>query len=48
MSATAFVSMWVSNTSTALMLLPVAVFMASLVAPVLDLVVPAAVAASCG
>ncbi|MCK7492850.1 MAG: hypothetical protein MZW92_16005 [Comamonadaceae bacterium] len=33
MSATAFVSMWVSNTSTTLMMLPVAVSIAALVAP---------------
>jgi sodium-dependent dicarboxylate transporter 2/3/5 len=33
MSATAFVSMWVSNTSTTLMMLPVAVSIAGLVAP---------------
>ncbi len=33
MAATAFVSMWVSNTSTTLMMLPVAVSIASLVAP---------------
>jgi sodium-dependent dicarboxylate transporter 2/3/5 len=33
MSATAFVSMWVSNTSTSLMMLPVAVSIAGLVAP---------------
>lgn len=33
MAATAFVSMWVSNTSTTLMMLPVAVSIAALVAP---------------
>ena len=33
MSATAFVSMWVSNTSTTLMMLPVAVSIAAIVAP---------------
>jgi sodium-dependent dicarboxylate transporter 2/3/5 len=33
MSATAFVSMWVSNTSTTLMMLPVAVSIAGIVAP---------------
>lgn len=33
MAATAFVSMWVSNTSSALMMLPVAVAIATLVAP---------------
>jgi len=33
MSASAFVSMWVSNTSTTLMMLPVAVSIAALVAP---------------
>ena len=33
MAATAFVSMWVSNTSTTLMMLPVAVSIAGLVAP---------------
>jgi len=33
MSATAFLSMWVSNTSTTLMMLPVAVSIAGLVAP---------------
>ena len=33
MAATAFVSMWVSNTSTTLMMLPVALSIASLVAP---------------
>jgi solute carrier family 13 (sodium-dependent dicarboxylate transporter), member 2/3/5 len=33
MSATAFLSMWVSNTSTSLMMLPVAVSIAGLVAP---------------
>jgi sodium-dependent dicarboxylate transporter 2/3/5 len=33
MAATAFVSMWVSNTSTTLMMLPVAVSIATLIAP---------------
>jgi len=36
MSATAFLSMWVSNTSTTLMMVPVAVSIAGLVAPDLD------------
>jgi sodium-dependent dicarboxylate transporter 2/3/5 len=36
MVATAFVSMWVSNTSTALMMLPVAVSIAGIVAPDAD------------